>query len=108
MVVAAFLVRFGILYYVRIHGPQPNSASFQFGAETGRLARALAAGEGYSSPLNVDSGPSAWMTPLYPLLLAGVFKIFGIFSWASFLVIAAINCVFASLTAWPVYAIGRK
>jgi len=108
MVVASFLVRYGIFYYVRTHFPQPVTETYPIGAETGRLARALAAGEGFSSPLDVNTGPSAWMTPLYPLLLAGVFRLFGIFSWASFLVIAAIDCFLASLTAWPVYAIARK
>ena len=108
MVIAAFLVRYGIFYYIRSHPPLPVSETFQIGAETGRLAEALAAGKGFSSPLNVHSGPSAWMTPVFPLLLAGVFKLFGTFSWTSYLVIVAIDCLFSSLTAWSVYAIARK
>jgi hypothetical protein len=108
MVVASFLVRYGLFCYVQTHVPQPVTGTYPMGYETGRLARALAAGEGFSSPLNTDTGPSAWMTPVYPLLLAGVFKIFGIFSWVSLLVIVAINCMLSSLTAWTVYAIGRK
>ena len=108
MVVAAFVIRYGLFCYIRTHGPQPATETFPIGAETGRLARALAAGEGFSSPLSINTGPSAWMTPLYPLLLAGVFKVFGIFSWLSFLVIAAINCLLSSLTAWSVYAVARK
>jgi 4-amino-4-deoxy-L-arabinose transferase-like glycosyltransferase len=108
MVVAAFLIRFGLFLYIRTHAPQSTMENYPIGAETGRLAKALAAGEGFSSPLSIDTGPSAWMTPLYPLLLAGVFKVYGTFSWLSFLVVAAINCALSSLTAWPVYAIGRK
>ena len=108
MVVAAFVIRYGLFCYIRMHALQPATETFPIGAEAGRLAKSLAAGDGFSSPLGVDTGPSAWMTPLYPLLLAGVFKAFGIFSWLSFLVIAAVNCFLSSLTAWPVYAIARK
>jgi Dolichyl-phosphate-mannose-protein mannosyltransferase len=106
--VAAFLIRYGLFYYRASNWPRPVSGSYQFGAETGRLARALAAGEGFSSPLNADTGPSAWMTPLYPLLLAGIFKVYGIYSWASFLVITSLDCAFSALTAWPVWAIARR
>jgi len=108
MVVAAFVVRYGLFSYIRVHAPQPATEIFPIGAETGRLAKSLAAGEGFSSPLGADTGPSAWMTPLYPLLLAGVFRVCGIFSWLSFLVIGAINCFLSSMTAWSVYGIGRK
>jgi len=108
IVVVAFLIRFGIYYHLRSHGPYPISQTLPFGYETGRIARALAAGEGYSSPLNVDTGPTAWMTPLFPLLLAAIFKIFGIYSWSSWLVITTINCAFSALTAWPIHAIGTR
>jgi len=106
--IAAFLIRYG-LFYLRVADlPRPVTGTYQFGAETGRLARALAIGEGFSSPLNAETGPSAWMTPLFPLLLAGVFKLYGVFSWASFLVITTLDCVFSALTAWPVWAIARR
>ena len=109
MVVAAFLIRYGIFYYLRSRGPFPQNDILPFmGYETGRIARSVAAGLGYSSPLVVESGPTAWMTPLYPLLLAGVFKLFGILSFESLLVITAIDCAFSALTAWVVWAIARR
>lgn len=109
MVVVAFLIRYGIFYYFRHKGPFPSHDIIPtMGYETGRIARALASGQGYSSPLVVDSGPTAWMTPLYPLLLTGVFKVFGIMSFTSFLVITAIDCAFSALTAWVVWAIARR
>jgi dolichyl-phosphate-mannose-protein mannosyltransferase len=109
MVVVAFLIRYGIFYYFRSKGPFPqNDILPTMGYETGRIARAIAAGLGYSSPLVVDSGPTAWMTPLYPLLLAGVFKVFGIMTFTSFLVITAIDCAFSAFTAWVIWAIARR
>lgn len=47
------------------------------------------------------------MAPLYPLLLAGVFKLFGIYSTASAWVIVSLNCAFGALTCFPLYYIAR-
>ncbi|HMD31679.1 MAG TPA: glycosyltransferase family 39 protein [Candidatus Acidoferrales bacterium] len=108
IVIVAFLLRFGIFFYLRSQGPFPVTNTLEIGYETGRIARSLAAGEGYASPLSVATGPTAWMTPLFPLLLAAVFKIFGIYSWTSYLVISAMDCAFSALTGWVVYAIGAR
>lgn len=81
---------------------------FQFGWEMGRIARSLATGHGYSSPFNGESGPTAWTPPLYPLILAGVFKLFGVYTKASAWVILTINCVFSAATAPLVYEIARR
>ena len=108
IVVVAFLIRFGLVYHLHSHGPYPISEVYPIGYETGRIAKSLASGQGYSSPLNVPTGPTAWMTPLYPLILAGIFKLFGIYTWTSYMVSLALNCVFSALTAWVVYAIGER
>ncbi|MGD0445451.1 MAG: glycosyltransferase family 39 protein [Edaphobacter sp.] len=81
---------------------------FQFGWEMGRIARALAAGRGYSDPFFAPSGPTAWCPPLYPLLLAGVFKLFGVYSTVSAWVILTINSIFSAFTAVAVYEIGNR
>jgi hypothetical protein len=51
-----------------------------FGFETGRIARSIAEGHGYGNLLSVQTGPTALMTRSIPTLLAGVFKLFGLFS----------------------------
>jgi hypothetical protein len=79
-----------------------------FGYETGRIARSIATGKGFSSPLNVDTGPTIWLTPVYPYLLAGIFKLFGVYSYASLMVAVMINVLFASLTCWPIFQIGKR
>ncbi len=45
---------------------------------------------------------------VYPLLLAGVFRVFGIFTPLSAWVILAINCVFSAFTAMSVWEIGYR
>ena len=76
---------------------------FQFGWEMGRIARALATGYGYADPFNGHSGPTAWTPPLYPVLLAGVFKVFGVYTARSAWMILAINSVFSAGIAPAVY-----
>jgi 4-amino-4-deoxy-L-arabinose transferase-like glycosyltransferase len=74
----------------------------------GRLARSIALGHGFSSPTDLNSGPSAWAAPVYPYILAGVFKVFGIYTAASAWVILAFNSVFAALTCWTLFMIGDR
>jgi 4-amino-4-deoxy-L-arabinose transferase-like glycosyltransferase len=80
-----------------------------FGYETGRIARSIALGKGFSSPLNnLESGPTIWLTPIYPYLLAGIFKLFGVYSYASNIIAAALNLLFAALTCFPIYYAGKR
>jgi 4-amino-4-deoxy-L-arabinose transferase-like glycosyltransferase len=79
-----------------------------FGFEVGRIARSLVQGQGFSSPFIGPSGPTAWLGPVYPLLAAGVFKLFGIYTPGSAVVILALNSMFAALTCLCIVAIGRE
>lgn len=81
---------------------------FGFGWEMGRVARALATGYGYADPFVGHTGPTAWVPPLYPLLLAGVFKLFGVYTALSAWVILTINSVFSAATAPFIYRIAQR
>ncbi len=74
-----------------------------FGFETGRIARSIASGHGYGNPFSAETGPTAYMTPLYPYLLAVVFKLFGIYSRTSAIIILCLNGVFSALVCVPLY-----
>jgi 4-amino-4-deoxy-L-arabinose transferase-like glycosyltransferase len=95
----------GILHQYRV---RPGNDNFEFGWEMGRVARSIALGQGFSSPYEGNTGPTAWEPPLYPYLMAGVFKVFGIYTHASAWVLLSINSFFATLTCIPIYLIGRK
>ena len=41
-----------------------------FAQETGSIGSSLVKGKGFSSPFGGDTGPTAWLTPVYPLLVA--------------------------------------
>jgi 4-amino-4-deoxy-L-arabinose transferase-like glycosyltransferase len=105
----AFALRM-VLMYVQSHvGPNPVRTDTPYGYELGRVARAIAAGLGFSSPLRmVDTGPTVWFTPIYPYFVAGIFKLFGIYSYLSEIIIQISNSAFAALTVIPIHAIAKK
>jgi len=108
----AFLVR--VLYIALAHTYRIRLAEdhFQFGWEAGRIARALVTGYGYSDPFAnafvAHTGPTAWLPPLYPLLIAAVFKLFGIYTHASAFVLFTIQSAFSAATALATYEIAVR
>ncbi|NYF52854.1 ArnT family glycosyltransferase [Tunturiibacter gelidoferens] len=99
-----------VLYITLAHTYRirPSEDHLQFGWEMGRIARALVTGFGYADPFTGHSGPTAWVPPLYPLLLAGVFKIFGVYSAKSAWVILTINSIFSAATAPLIFEIAAR
>jgi hypothetical protein len=108
MVVVALLLRLVLMVFLYPERTDPARDHWKFGGEAGRIARSIAQGEGFSNPLFGKTGPTAWLTPVYPYLLAGIFKIFGVYSTASAIAALAINCFFSALTCIPVYFVARK
>lgn len=105
IVLVAFTLRVAVITIGHTYRITPRRDHFQFGWEMGRLARSISQGRGFSSPTDLDSGPSAWTAPVYPYILAAVFKVFGIYSAASAWVILTFNSIFAALTCWTLYGI---
>jgi hypothetical protein len=62
---------------------------FHRGMEMGFLAQSIIQGKGLSSPFGGSTGPTAFVAPGYPLIIAAVFAIFGAYSTASALIIMA-------------------
>ena len=56
----------------------------------------------------METGPTAWFTPIYPYFVAGIFKIWGIYSDMSRIIIQTLNCAFAALTIIPIYGIAKR
>jgi 4-amino-4-deoxy-L-arabinose transferase-like glycosyltransferase len=108
IVLVALLLRLAVIGIGHTYRITPRRDHFQFGWEMGRLARSIASGRGFSSPTDLTTGASAWAPPIYPYILAGVFKLFGIYSAASAWIILAFNSVFAALTCLTVYRIAEK
>jgi 4-amino-4-deoxy-L-arabinose transferase-like glycosyltransferase len=94
-----------ILHQYRTRAGEDN---FEFGWEMGRVGRSIAQGHGFSDPYEGNTGPTAWEPPLYPYLIAGAFKVFGIYTHASAFVLLSINSLFATLTSIPIFWIADE
>lgn len=108
MLLVAFVVRLTVMALVYPRRLNPARDHWKFAGETGRIARSLAEGQGFSNPFFAPTGPTAWLTPVFPSLLAGVFKIFGVYTKASALAIITLDCLLAALTCIPVFFIARR
>ncbi len=105
---AAFLIRVLYMTLAHTYRIRPYGDHFGFGWEMGRIARALVTGYGYADPFSGHTGPTAWVTPLYPLLIAAVFKLFGVFTLKSAWVLLAINCALSALIAGNTWEIAAR
>ncbi|MGC2089692.1 MAG: hypothetical protein WA638_09695, partial [Candidatus Acidiferrales bacterium] len=76
--------------------------------ESANVALSVAQGHGFGSPFRVPTGPTAWMTPVYPALLAGIFRIFGTYTFDSYLAAVGLNILFATLTCIPIFFAGKR
>jgi hypothetical protein len=79
-----------------------------FDNETGNIGKSLAQGKGFSALFRRDTGPTAWVAPVYPLLIAGIFKIFGVFTLRSFFAAAFLNIAFSGAACVPIFYAGKR
>jgi hypothetical protein len=105
---AAFLIRVAYLSFAHTYRIRPFPDHFEYGWEMGRIARALVTGHGYADPFLGHTGSTAWVTPLYPLLMAFVFKVTGVYTAASAWILLTLNSLFSALTVFPIAAIARR
>jgi 4-amino-4-deoxy-L-arabinose transferase-like glycosyltransferase len=104
---AALVLRFAILAAIWRHGSPEAAGSYGF--EVGSVAASIASGKGFSSPSPlVETGATAWLCPVYPYLVAGVFKTWGIFTVKSHIILQVINCIFSALVIIPIRAIAER
>jgi hypothetical protein len=93
----------GHTYKIRL-----NDHHFDFGFEAGRIAKSIVEGHGYGNPFNGPSGPTAWLPPLYPLLIAVSFKLFGVYTNAAALALMVVNSIASAAIAPLVYEIAAR
>ena len=79
-----------------------------FQQETGNIAYSLATGRGFGSVFREDTGPTAWLTPVYPLLVAGLFKLLGAFTTRAFFAAVLLNILFSAAACIPIFHAGKR
>ena len=89
--------------------PHKAGSFFYQNNEPARIAWALATGHGFSSPWpNTPLLPTAQQPPGYPLLVAGIFKIFGPYTISAIWAALLLNIIFAALTGVVILELGRR
>jgi hypothetical protein len=98
----ALILRFLVTSVLLAHSP------FSWGRnEPAAIARSLVKHHGFAGAFHDSPGPTAWLAPVYPALLACIFRAFGIETSASTFVTILLNSIFASLTAAVLFYLGK-
>ena len=108
IIVVALIIRLSFAWDYQAHTPHRALGAIPFLFESGNIAYSLASGHGFGSPLRADTGPTAWMTPLYPLLLSGIMRVFGIYTFPSWVAAVLMNICFSTLACIPLYYAGKR
>ena len=102
----AIVVRFGCMV-VRQSWELPDN--WQFGYEIGQIGQSLAEGHGFSMWTWVSRHtPTAKFPPVYVYLVGGVFKVFGVYSKTSAVVLFSFQSICAAFTAVFLAALGSR
>jgi hypothetical protein len=93
----------------RLYPPESLASDpWGFGYEQGQVAARLALGHGFTEAGPQGPVPTAWFSPLYPLLLVEIFRVWGLFTVAAATAVIVLNCVFQGLAAGLMYIIGSR
>jgi hypothetical protein len=87
--------------------PHQILATVPFEQETGSIAFALSQGKGFGNLFRQNTGPTAWLPPVYPFLLSLIFRIFGAFTVRSFFAAVLLNALFSVAATFSLYHLAR-
>jgi len=99
----ALLLRVAYFLYMSHLIPAKVLAEVPFQNEVGNVASALARGQGFCCLFRQATGPTAWLAPIYPLVLAGIFKTFEIFTLRAFDAAVMLNCICSAAATIPLF-----
>jgi hypothetical protein len=108
IVAVAFALRIGFAWQQQLHIAHRALSTIPFLFEPGNIAYSIFMGHGFGSPLRDPTGPTAWTTPVYPYLLAGIFRLYGAYTFQSFVAAVGLNITFSALTCVPVFYVGKR
>jgi 4-amino-4-deoxy-L-arabinose transferase-like glycosyltransferase len=108
MVLVALALRLAVVPLLYQQQLDPQRDHWPFGYEAGRIARSIVQGRGFSSPLFAETGPTAWMPPVFPYILAGIFKVAGVYTAASAVLALSLNALLSALVCVPIFSFARR
>ncbi|HVN09201.1 MAG TPA: glycosyltransferase family 39 protein [Patescibacteria group bacterium] len=108
MVLTALALRLVVVSFLYPEHLNPDRDYWRFGGEAARIAASLAEGRGYGNAQFGTTGPTAWLAPVYPLLAAAAFQLFGVHTKASAIALLSLNSLFSAMTCLPVFLLARR
>jgi 4-amino-4-deoxy-L-arabinose transferase-like glycosyltransferase len=105
---SALLLRLVVLLWLAPHPGALNSSTWDFGHEAACLGESILRGDGLSDPWAKGTGPSSWLTPPYPALLAGLMALFGGVNPAMALSLFLLQSLLGALTCLGIERLGRN
>ena len=102
----ALIMRLLVVSVVLKH--YPPQWLFTRGVEMGLLAKSVLAGQGLASPFGGSTGLTAFIAPIYPLIIAVVFRCFGAFTTASAVAIMLAQTALNLVTIWLMMHVARR
>lgn len=104
----ALLLRLVALAVLAPQHAAQGASAWDFGHEAACLAQSLHQGQGLGDPWGHGTGPSGWLTPPYPALIAGLLSIFGGFGPQLALALFALQALASALTCVLVVGLGKN
>ena len=104
----ALVCRVGFALREQKQIPRQALKTVPFLYEPGNIAFSIVTGHGFASPFHTPTGPTAWEAPIYPLMIAGFFRVFGIYTIGAFAAAVVCNILFSSAVCVPIFFAARR
>lgn len=108
IVIVALVLRLGFAWTQERKIPRDLVGLVPFMQEIGNIAFSIALGQGFGSPYWQETGPTAWLTPVYPYMVAGAYRVFGIHTPHAFFAMVLLNILFSAATCIPIFYVGKR
>lgn len=110
IVLVGLVVRLSFMFVLATYDfNRANDTNTCPGGELKAVAVSIMSGHGVGSPFSVtdNTGPTAWVGPVYPYALAGVYRHFGSHGSVSPKIIFGLQALLSALTVIPMIGIAR-
>jgi len=108
IVLVALGARMGFAWNQARKMPAQALGVVPFQNEAGNIAYALAQGNGFSNVFRMETGPTAWLAPVYPVILGAIFRLCGAFTAGAFFAAVMFNILCSAATCVPIFLTGKR
>jgi len=104
---AALGLRLALMFVLDSSARAESGVAWEWGWETACVAETLVEGDAYGDPWGKGTGPSAWLTPVYPALVAACMSLGGGVTPMAATLLFSVHAIISALTCLLLVALGR-